>query len=438
MKSFITDKQTLDDLNIPGKFKSLSIFNIFNRVQTIGGEQLLDEMFRQPLTNPDSINRRSTVFKYFQDKGITFPISKQVFEKAENYLGYGAAGNYPLTAIAVIRQKLMKLMLQDPEYDRLQQGLSATMEVVNAVAGVMEQLSDFPFEEELKDIRQVLADHRLASIRLRSAGAGLSLSNLVRYHYLLGHTLRPAMDRLLQTVYWLDVYVSVSQVARDRSFVYALALPAGENVCEIASVKHPGIVNAVPNDILFDREKNLIFLTGANMAGKSTLMKSFGIAIYLAHMGFPVAAGTMKFSVRDGLFTSINVADNLNMGYSHFYAEVLRVKQVAEMVSAGFKMVVIFDELFKGTNVKDAYDATYAVTKAFLSFRECAFVISTHIIEVGEALEPVAARIRFKYLPTVMTGNIPSYPYLLADGITSDRQGMMIIRNERILELLHK
>ncbi len=82
-------------------------------------------------------------------------------------------------------------------------------------------------------------------------------------------------------------------------------------------------------------EHNLVFLTGANMAGKSTFMKSFGVAVYLAHMGFPVGAEEMVFSVQDGMYTSINVPDNLDAGFSHFYAEVLRVKRAAEEVSQG-------------------------------------------------------------------------------------------------------
>ncbi len=58
------------------------------------------------------------------------------------------------------------------------------------------------------------------------------------------------------------------------------------------------------------------------MAGKSTFMKSFAIAVFLAHMGFPVAADSMEFSVRDGIYTSINVPDDLQQGFSHSYAEV--------------------------------------------------------------------------------------------------------------------
>jgi DNA mismatch repair ATPase MutS len=167
-------------------------------------------------------------------------------------------------------------------------------------------------------------------------------------------------------------------------------------------------------------------------------MKSVGIAVYLAHMGFPVAAEQMEFSVKKGLFSSINVPDNLEHGYSHFYAEVLRVKKVAETVDAGNDLIVLFDELFKGTNVKDACEATLSITKAFSQHRNCFFIISTHIIEVGEALKVNAENIRFLYMPTVMKGTIPTYTYQLKEGITQDRQGMMIIENEGILELIQQ
>ena len=142
----------------------------------------------------------------------------------------------------------------------------------------------------------------------------------------------------------------------------------------------------------------------------------------------------MVFSIRDGLYTSINVPDDLSQGHSHFYAEALRVKEAAKAISAGRQLVVIFDELFKGTNVKDAYDATLAVTSAFSDYRNCFFIISTHIIEVGEALKE-HRHLRLAYLPTIMDGAVPRYTYRLQSGITSDRHGMRIIENEGILDL---
>jgi DNA mismatch repair ATPase MutS len=136
------------------------------------------------------------------------------------------------------------------------------------------------------------------------------------------------------------------------------------------------------------------------------------------------------------MFTTINLADNLNMGYSHFYAEVLRLKKVAEQVARTENLIVIFDELFRGTNVKDAYDATVAVTAAFAEKRNCTFIISTHIIEAGEVLREKCDNINFVYFPTVMNGNKPGYTYQLSAGITNDRHGMMIINNEDIIGII--
>ncbi len=89
----------------------------------------------------------------------------------------------------------------------------------------------------------------------------------------------------------------------------------------------------------------------------------------------------------------------------------------------------------KVLNVKDAYDATLAVTQRFAQYSNCAFVISTHIIEVGEALKETPS-IQFKYMPTILVDGVPKYTYRLKEGISKDRQGMMIIENEGILDLL--
>src|SRR3546814_20833413 len=73
-------------------------------------------------------------------------------------------------------------------------------------------------------------------------------------------------------------------------------------------------------------------------------------------LGFPVPATRMRTCVLDGLITTINLADNIGAGYSHFYTEVKRVKLVAERIQQTDRLLVIFDELFRGTNVKEAYE----------------------------------------------------------------------------------
>lgn len=429
--SFITDKQTLDDLGLLGKFKQHSVFNIFNKMKTAGGERLLSEMFHQPFTDAEAINTRSSLFRYFQENNLQFPFGTASFNIVENYMSSIGGGNIVANLASIARKKFAGAFLHDQQYRQLQLSLRTT---INALLTLREMVNniDTPITEEARFI----LNHKKLQWIDNASGREFSLLNLARYDSLLRNSLRSEMETLLDTIYHLDVFIAVSSVARERGFCYAEALPSSANVFVSTALRHPGLANAVDNPLELNGSSNLLFLTGANMAGKSTFMKSFGIAVYLGHMGFPVAAKDMRFSVRDGLCTSINVPDNLNMGYSHFYAEVLRVKQVALLVSSQKNMIVIFDELFKGTNVKDAYDATLTCTAAFSKYRNSAFIISTHIIEVGEALQQYP-NIKFGYMPTVMNGNSPVYPYTLTEGITSDRQGMVIIENEKILDALY-
>jgi len=431
-RGFIADKQTLEDLNLLGRFKPHSIYSLFNRARTSGGQRLLEEMFRHPMVDVAAINQRSETFRYFQGLALTFPFHYEGFMVVENYLGANSASNIITAAAGMWRKKMMGSFLRDEQYGQLQAGLVATIDALNKLKELLGKV-DIPL---VKEAKAILADQRLSWLAGEKGVPSFSVVKAAKYDLVLRHTLRREMETLLQCLYQLDVYVAVSTVARERNFSYARALAAHEHSIRATALWHPAIDKAVANAVTPHQDCNVFFLTGANMAGKSTFMKSFGIAVYLAHMGFPVAARDMEFSVRDGLYSSINVADNLNMGYSHFYAEVLRVKAVAEQVSCGKNLVVIFDELFKGTNVKDAYDATLHVSTAFAQYLNCFFIISTHIVEVGEALRNGPHRVQFVYLPTIMEGTVPRYTYRLTEGISSDKHGMLIIGNEKILEIL--
>ena len=436
--SFIADKQTLDDLSLLGKYNAGSIFSLFNQVHTRGGERLLDAMFQHPLTDADKINSRSEAFCYFRDHVVVFPFEEQQLNSMEAYLEEGSGGNAPLVYWQVSRKKLMELLVKEDTYSLLVEGVNTCMHVLKGCAGLLGQLeregrdTNSPWEQWAAAVRSIVQDKRLTGYDT----AERSVFQTARLHYLLTHVFQSRLKHVLELTYEIDVYITVSGIAREKGFSYAFALPKEKNILVAEGVRHPRVDKAIPNSIAFNGDNNILFLTGANMAGKSTLMKATGIMLYLAHMGFPVAAADLQFSVLDGIYSSVNVPDDLNRGYSHFYAEVLRVKKVAEEVDSDKHLFVIFDELFKGTNVKDAYDATLAVTAAFTAFRECFFIISTHIFEVGEELKAEGDSIQFVFLPTVMEGAVPRYTYTLQRGITEYRQGMIIIENEGILDML--
>ncbi|HEY9261022.1 MutS-related protein [Chitinophaga sp.] len=436
--SFIADKQTLDDLSLLGKYNTHSIFHIFNQVKTRGGEKLLDQLFLHPLTDAGQINNRSAAFRYFGDHPATFPFDEKRLGQMEAFLDEGCAGNFPAALWQMTRKKVMALLVKDDTFQLQQQGLDTSIQVLRECNRLLQRLEkegldkNTPWEKWVAVARNIFRDERLKALDARDR----SLWQNAQLHYLVAHVFRQPLKELLELTYEIEVYITVAAVGREKGFSYATAFPKEKNMLVATGVKHPGLDKAVANPLSFSGNSNVLFLTGANMAGKSTLMKSTGIMIYLAHMGFPVAAQQLQFSVLDGIYSSVNVPDDLNRGYSHFYAEVLRVKKVAEEVDAGKHLFVIFDELFKGTNVKDAYDATLAVTEAFTAFTDCFFIISTHIFEAGDALKSQGDQIQFEFLPTIMEGTVPKYTYRLQKGITTDRQGMIIIENEGILDML--
>lgn len=438
--SFSTDKQTLEDLNLLGKYKQHSIFSLFNKVITPGGEKLLSAMFQHPLSYPDEINRRSSVFRYFQQKALTFPFSSDQFTGMTTFLEGSSGNSYFAVQANLFRKKVLSDVVKDAEYDLIKVGLQQTIDALTDGNKFLENFTDGDIDNpcftQVEKLKKLLGDKRLQELKEQAVVDMWGLPKVARYVYLLRSVLRSELEYMIEAFQEIDVYIAVGNLAASHNFTYARAQPDEQNILTASELRYPAMNKAVANTVSLQQENNLIFLTGANMAGKSTLMKTFGIAVYLAHMGFPVAAKEMSFSVKQGIWTSINVPDNLDKGLSHFYAEVLRVKTVAEEVSQAKNLVIIFDELFKGTNVKDAYDATLTITAAFADYRNCLFIISTHIVEAGEALQKEKENIRFLYLPTVMEGKVPTYTYKLQQGISADRHGMMIIENEGILDML--
>ena len=435
--SFTIDRQSQDELNLMGKFRQGSVYALFNQVRSRGGEQLLDTMFNEPLTDENLINQRSSIFAFFQKVNMQWAFDAQQVQQMQEYIDATSDSGQMVTYANVLLKKALSSLTRDERYKTMIQGLQATIGTLKKCTGVAELLHQQPgpFQERVSAIRTILNHEQLQAIIETDIYAAISVKKMAEFHYLLKGRLNEQVRELLRFIAELDVYIAVGNIAGKKGFSYAKALPKEANTLRAADLRHPCIEKAIGNEIAMNAHRNVIFLTGANMAGKSTWMKTIGISLYLAHIGFPVAAASMEFSVREGIYSSINVADNIALGYSHFYAEVVRVKNAADGTATGKHLLLMFDELFKGTNVKDAFDGTLAVTEAFSEYVNCLFIVSTHIIEVGVELQQ-RKNIQFKFMPTVMEGAIPKYTYRLKDGITEDRQGMTIIRNENILQLI--
>lgn len=437
--SFITDKQTLDDLAILGRQGGTSVFEHFNRCATRGGAAVLEEMLRHPLSDGSAISRRIGTIRELAALQTSFPFTVTGFDLSERYLSDTDERTRLSGGAGSMSNRIANMVAKDTKLDDIHKGIRATVALFQECRRFVQQLQ-LPegafYKQDIEAINSILHDPALAGVMEYPdkvpATALTALDTSLRFRN------RQQVYALLQHLYHLDVYIAVARVAAAGGYCFPTVLPPGNNQLTLRDVYHPAVQQAVANSLEIDAQGNVIFLTGANMAGKSTFMKSVSIAVYLAHAGMPVPAAAMAFSVFNGMYTTINLPDNLGMGASHFYAEVLRVKLVAKELAAGKRLFVVFDELFRGTNVKDAYEATVGVTKGFARKAGSVFIISTHIIEAADVLAAACSNIRFLYLPTRMNGNTPVYTYRIEEGVTADRHGMVIIQNEGILDILHK
>lgn len=434
---FECDAQTHNDLAI---FRSGQnddcIFTLFNKTITYGGGYKLKEIFDNPLTDKERLKERVAAIKYLQQNVIDLKIEKGPCDFIEFYL---QQKNKP-TSVSKIRavEKWLRYRFNgDSDYYIIESGVKYALELLamlrNFTAAYPIETLPALFQNFHKQIDEVLTDPHfvfLSNIDPKKPGAVA----IAQADHLFRYKGFDKLKRLLGIVYQFDVYLSIAATGLNLGFSLPVIRDDDDSLI-IDGLFHPLIKNPVSNHAAFNASQNICFITGTNMAGKSSYLKSIGVCIYLSQLGFPVPAASMQTPVFNGLITTINLPDNLSQGNSHFYNEVLRVKHVAQKIAALPKLFVIFDELFRGTNVKDAYDASLSIIRSFAQIKNSYFVVSTHIVEVARELSAIE-NISFKFMETVFDNGSPSFSYQLKTGVTDERLGMWIVKNEGILDII--
>lgn len=200
----------------------------------------------------------------------------------------------------------------------------------------------------------------------------------------------------------IDAFLSLSIACKKYEFSFPEIHKSAQPYIEATGLYHPLLRVPVSYDIDMSRDKNFLFLTGANMAGKSTFIKAVGVNVYLAHLGMGVPAKKMQLSLFDGLLSNINVVDNIIKGESYFFNEVQRIRNTIEKISDGRNWLILIDELFKGTNVQDAMKCSATVIEGLRKMKNVLFILSTHLYEIGEPLKQFS-NIQFRYFETNVT-----------------------------------
>jgi DNA mismatch repair ATPase MutS len=436
--NFKIDQQTANDLELFEKSKGdRSIFSLFNSTKSIGGKDELQRIFSVPFSDIDLIEKRIELIRFFQNSLATIEIDKNFLDLIEYYLSRQIDSS--TFSLSQSYSKALKNMIwPSNEYYILQRGVMYLIKTLNELYSFALTVSSQQIPDTVKNfIKPILETIENSSLKIV-----LNLKNkekLYPHEYTNLNTIFrrneiSSVRKLLQTVYEIDVYTAIAVVSKNRGFTFP-TFTKESNYLETKEIFHPFIENPVTNDFIVTSDKRVCFITGPNMSGKSTFLKTLGISMYLAHLGFPVPAKSFKTSAFNGLFTTINLSDNLANGYSHYYNEVLRVKYVAAQINKGGNFFIVFDELFRGTNIKDAYEASLAVIEAFSNLNRSVFALSTHIIEVADKLKENSS-LFFKYFEANLNEGIPQYNYQIKDGVTNERIGMYILNKEKVLETI--
>ncbi|AMQ55475.1 MutS-related protein [Algoriphagus sanaruensis] len=157
-----------------------------------------------------------------------------------------------------------------------------------------------------------------------------------------------------------------------------------EKMLSGTKVSHPLLLpqKAIANSLSFNAEKRLVLLTGANMSGKTTFMRTLGINCVLVNLGLSPYAESITFGDFQ-LFTSMRNTDNLGESVSSFYAELSRIRRLIDRVESGETIFFLLDEILKGTNTEDRISGSKALIQQILQTPGFG-IISTHDIELSE------------------------------------------------------
>jgi hypothetical protein len=204
---------------------------------------------------------------------------------------------------------------------------------------------------------------------------------------------------------------------------------------EIEQVSHPLLKDAsrVPNSVSISQAKPLLLVTGSNMAGKSTLLRSVGINALLARIGSPVCANSWSSASLD-LASSIRVQDSLQDGVSFFMAELKRLRSVVDTAQLqknvdGRQMLVLLDEILQGTNSRERQIAVEHVLDKLVEYG-CIVLTSTHDLEMaGNArIQNIAQVVHFREHFESQDGRqIMRFDYIMYPGVTPTTNALKLL-----------
>jgi DNA mismatch repair protein MutS len=425
------DRTTLADLEVFGSPDGDGgLFHLIDRTATSRGRVALRRRFEHPLSGTEEIRRTQDAVRFLQRHPALLNLDESSIDPAARYLRSNIMLGTASPVWGSAEYAWMALRYRDV-LKEIRAGVDATVALLNHVASLSASIADLNPPPLISEIAGILAGTSDAVLRaISKARALLRVDRALRTD--LKERIQDALGRLSE----LDALNAMASATSSFKWVMPeLVESANAFVLDAEDVIHPFVKNPTANPVRLSGGEPMVFLTGPNMAGKTTYLRSVALVVLLAQVGMGVPARRLRLTPVDALFTSLNPSDNLRAGLSYFLAEVHRVKAAATILAEGRRALVLFDEVFKGTNVRDALDASAEVILGFARSRRSGFIFSSHLVELVEALEANPA-IRFCFFDGDIVSGAPHYTYELRDGVSAKRFGLLLLRQAQVPELM--
>ncbi len=434
------DKISFNDISIFHQEEEFSLFHKLNYAQTVGGREWLRKFFSEPHSSLEKILGTQKVIRTFMEHINDWPvdISNGTILVMDKFLDYPLD---PISEAPASFNNFFYKWLHSEDYSMVKYSVPHFADFFRGLGKITELLDGVDLPPNIRiyidRINGALKEPPLRKLSEAKAGAKFSLRQNLYFGYHLRNRYKTNALEMMDIFFRLDAWYSMAVAVKKHHLVFPEFVQQDSPLIEVKGLYHILLPQPVAYDMHLNPEHNFLFLTGANMAGKSTLIKAIGSAVFLAHIGMGVPASQMKLTLFDGLISNINVTDNIAKGESFFFNEVQRIKNTVEKINNGKKWLVLIDELFKGTNVQDAMKCSLAVIEGLIKIKNSLFILSTHLYEIGEDLKK-HPNIAFRYFETIVKDDQLKFSYQLKEGISDDRIGYVILKREKVVEMLEK
>lgn len=255
---------------------------------------------------------------------------------------------------------------------------------------------------------------------------------MLEYHFTISLELwkiksGDSFQKWLNTISELEALCSLAGINYDNPSWNMPQIVNGSSKILAQNIGHPLLgIKRICNNLNLEDPYQVVLITGSNMSGKSTFMRTIGINIVLAYAGAPVCADQFSCNIMD-LYTCMKISDNLGESISSFYAEMLKIKSIVNASKEGKHVLFLLDEIFKGTNSKDRLSGAKILIKQLCKTGNLGFV-STHDLELGEMENHKNSKIKNYHFSEYYTDNEIHFDYKLKMGVSPTRNAIYLMK----------